>query len=528
MSEHETAKSQIAKSAGVVAFFTILSRITGLVRDIMTFHIFGATGLTDAFFAAFTIPNTMRRFVAEGALTISFIPVYTEVREQKGDAEAKRFYAATLGMLLIFLTVLTALGVLFAPQLVYAFASGFASDPTKMQVAGELTRVMFPYVFLISLVALAMGILNAHKHFAAPAFSQVMLNLGMIIFPYAFASYFVEPIYALAISVVIGGVLQLLSQIPALWSRRLLVWPSREFSLPAVKKLVRLMTPALFGLAVYQINIIVLRQLGSYLPDGQMSHYYNADRLMQFALGVFAFSIATAALPAMSGQTARGNKKALISTWNYSTRLTNYITVPAAFGLMAVGIPIVAFLYLHGKFTWRDVELTGYTTVAFAPGLIAVALSRTTVQAFYALEDMKSPVVIGAITVIANLLIGLWLIQYEVVGLATTLTLSSFLQTAMLLYWLRRRVGLLGGRLLVKSLLRQTALSIVVVTIAYYVALHGEWQKGPNFYNGVILFGAIFCAIGLYAGGSLLFHFDEAIPVRDAAVKKVNRLLRRR
>jgi putative peptidoglycan lipid II flippase len=381
--------SELTKHAGVVALFTTLSRIAGLARDVVTTHLFGANATMDAFNIAFTIPNTLRRFVAEGAMTVAFIPVYTEVRKHEGLEAAKRFYTSVLGLLTLLLIALVVLGILGASGLVYMFASGFAERPEQMALTVSLTRWMFGYVFFISLVALSMGVLNAHKHFAAPAFSPVLLNIAMIACSYGLYRYFEQPVYAMVSGVMLGGVVQLACQIPALARHGLLLRPTFEFNNPAIRKLGRILLPSIFGVAVYQINLMILRQLGSYLPAGQITCYSTADRLMQLALGIFAISIATATLPAMSEHAASGDPShhKLIHTWQFSTKLTNFITFPAAMGLTVIGLPIVSVLFFHGAYDWEATQLTAAATIAFAPGLVTVAFARTTVQAFYALKD---------------------------------------------------------------------------------------------------------------------------------------------
>lgn len=516
-----TVHGKIAGHAGVVAFFTTLSRIAGLVRDQVTLHVFGATATTDAFFVAFTIPNTLRRFVAEGALTISFIPVYSDVRRHEGEDEAKKFYASTLGLLLIVLTVLVILGIIFASSMVYAFASGFAQHPAQMAMATWLTQLMYPYIFFISLVALYMGVLNSHHHFAVPAASPILLNVAMVVCTLGFHSYFEEPILALALGVLIGGVLQLIVQFPVLYRYGLLIRPSFQFNTKPIRKLLHVLFPSVFGIAVYQINLLISRQLGSYLPAGQISYYYTADRLMQFALGIFAFSIATAALPAMSEQTSTGDIKGLVKTWGFSTRLTNFITVPAAFGLMAIGVPIVSVLYLHGQYNWHDVQVTAWATIAFAPGLIFVAMSRTTVQAFYAMKDMRTPVMVAIVCVIVNLICGIALLKYEVVGLAWSLTISSFVQTIMLIVWLRLKVGFLGARSLLISLIQQCIFSSLIAGIAWWICLSVDWSQSVNLYNVFVLFLAIIVAICLYVSVALLFKIEEAIMLKKMVIRKI-------
>ncbi len=509
----------IAQNASVIAFFTALSRVAGLVRDIVIFHVFGASAITDAFFVAFTIPNMLRRFVAEGALTVAFIPVYTEVRTNTGQKAATDFLKATLGFMLIVLSGLVLAGIFGAKYFVYGFASGFTNDPAKMALTIHLTQVLFSYVAFISLVALAMGALNAHRHFAAPAAAPILLNISIIFSTIFLANLFVQPIFAVAVGVVIGGIAQLILQGLFLARFNLLVWPKLDFSLAPFQKLMRLLIPSVFGVAVYQLNLVVLRQLGSYLPDGQISYYYNADRLMQFALGVFAISIATAALPSMSSQSARRDKTALLQTWAFSTRLTNFITIPAAFGLFAIAVPLVSVLYLHGKFNINDVMLTAYTTMAFAPGLIAVAITRTTIQAFFALEDMKTPVYVGILIVLMNIGVGLLLLRYQVVGLGATLSISSIAQTLVLILLLRRKLGHLGGGALLRSVVVQSSLALLAALAAYFVAMLGAWELELNVKNLGVLLLALGIGVTLYIGLALKLKLNEAQTVYQTIFK---------
>lgn len=499
---------KIVKRAGVVAFYTMLSRIAGLARDLVIVNLFGASGVTDAFFIAFTIPNMMRRFVAEGALTVAFVPVYTDVMVQQDKNAAREFFRATLGALLILLVILVMLGMLFAKPLVLAFASGFSDEPEKLALATDLTRWLFPYVFFISLVALCMGALNANKRFAAPAAAPIFLNLSMIACTLGLYSHFDQSIYALAVGVLLGGVIQLLLQVPAMRGIGLIVSPTMKWNTEPLKRLVRILIPALFGVAVYQLNLMVLRQLGSYLPAGQITHYYNADRLMQLALGVFAISIATAALPSMSKQRVHKNLDALSDTWFYTTRLTNFITIPAAIGLIGIAGPIASVLYFHGAYTQIDVDFTAMAAVGFAPGLVAIALTRTTVQAFYAFEDMKTPVYVGVATVIVNLFLGIALLNLEVFGLALTLSISSTLQAIALIFLLRKRLHL-RVRELMKSMFIQAILGLIAVAAACWTLSGGSWSLGPSLQNIALLGLGMAVAMLIYFAGAFVLRFDE-------------------
>lgn len=514
-------KGGIVRAAFVVGGLTLASRVAALVRDLAISHVFGATRLTDVFFMAFTIPNVLRRLVAEGGTTVAFIPVYTQVREKEGDETARRFLAATFGLALVGVLVMTILGILGAPALVWAFASGFADEPEAFALGVELTRWLFPYVYFISLVAIAMGALNAHGHFAAPAAAPVLLNAAMVGSMLLLRGVFEQPIYVLVVGVLVGGVLQLLAQLPALRAHGLLVVPSFDWKMPAVRRLLKVLAPALFGLGVYQVNILVLRQLASYLPEGHMTYYYNADRLTQFAFGVFGVAIATAALPTMSQHAARGEHEQLLSTWRQSVRLTNFVIIPSAAGLATIALPIVAVLYRHGAFTWADVEQTALATAAFCPWLVATSAVRSTTQVFYALEDLKTPVKVSAFTVVLTLAFGLALLGLGVAGLCLALSLASFVQLVVMTILLRKRVGRLGLVELARVSFRQAGLTAVAVLGAWLVSQLGVWEEGPSALNVVVLFGSIGVAIAVYALGAFGLRMEEATAV-------VNKLRRRR
>jgi len=301
------------------------------------------------------------------------------------------------------------------------------------------------------------------------------------------------------------------------------VWPSFQWNTKPVKKLVRIMFPALFGIAVYQLNLIILRQLGSYLPEGQISYYYNADRLMQLALGIFSISIATAALPMMSEQTARGDRQGLMRTWLFSTKLTNFITIPAAWGLTLIAIPIVSTLYLHGQYHWSDVQWTAYATMAFAPGLLSIAISRTTIQVFFALEDLRTPVIAGAITVAVNLILGILLLRFQVVGLALSLTISSWFQTIILVIWLKIRMGKLGFRSLASSMMRQTGLAAFSTSVAWLICLNADWSSGSTLWNAAILTLAMGSAMSLYGCGAILLKYEEGILLKGILLSRLKK-----
>ena len=348
--------NRIIKNAQTVSILTFLSRILGAGRDLVIANLFGAGWVTDAFVQAFTIPNILRRLTAEGAMHLAFIPIYTEIREGKNRDEAKKFAAKTLGLVIATTSILTGLGIIFSPQLVYILSAGFASNPEKFDLTVFLTRIMFPYLILVSLVSWSSGILNAEKRFAISAASPIFLNIGIILSAFIISPILNEPIIGIGIGVLLGGITQIIVQVPSLRKVGHFFTPSNFFNDPNIKNLLKLLGPSLLGLAVYQINIIVLRNLASFLPTGQVTHYYNASRLSEFTLGIFAFAITTASFPELSNHMAKGNWVKIRNTLRFTVSTTLLITLPACFGLAVAAKPIVSMLYFHGAFTWEDVE----------------------------------------------------------------------------------------------------------------------------------------------------------------------------
>lgn len=524
--EHE---GRITKNAGVLVALTTVSRVGGLIRETAISHFFGASGVTDVFYMAFTIPNVMRRLVAEGTLTAVVQPAYQTVRTRDGDAAARRFYASMLGFLLVAVAGMTALGVLGAPALVAAFASGFLDEPAKFALCVELTRWLFPVVIAMSLVGISMAVLNAHDVYAVPALAPIVLNVSMIAFTILGALTFPAEhrIMGAVVGVLVGGVLQVAVQLPALARRGLVVRPRLTMD-AEVKSALLKFVPGLFGLAVYQLNIIVLRQLASYLEERSVSYYNYADRLMELAIGIFAIAIAQGAFSTMNEQAASGRIEDLKGTWRFSMLLTSLIALPAALGLGAIAIPITSVLYLHGAFTWVDVQETAWAALAFAPGLVAMSGTRATAQVFYALGDQRTPVLVSAFVLVSNLLIGIALLQFGVTGLAFTLSLSSFIQTGLLVLLLRRKIGDLQTEKFVRPWFWQSLLSGIAVFAAYGIQFLGDWPRGLTLTNTLVLGAAVGAAVLLYGGGALLLKLEGVEQVADKVSRRLRRVFARR
>ncbi len=398
---------KITRAAGVVGFFTLLSRVFGLLRDIVIGYLFGARGPADAFFVAFRIPNLLRRLTAEGAFSVGFVPVFTDYLTNRTKEEALEVARLVFTFAALVLGVLTVLGILFASPLTYLFAPGFFANAEKFDLAVFLTRLMFPYVFFVSLVALAMGFLNSFRHFMAPALSPVLLNVSIIVCALMVTPMLSEPVVSLGYGVLLGGIIQLSLQIPFLSRYGLSFVPCFRFKHTALRRLVLLMGPAVLGAAVYQVNVLVSTVLASMLAEGSVSSLYYADRLLQFPLGIFAIAMGTAALPSFSSLAARKDFTALKDGLSYSLRLVNFITLPATLGLMVLSVPVFALLFQRGAFDAHTTMLAAQALVLFSLGLWGISGTKIVVPAFYALEDTKTPVTVALFTFALNFLLSL-------------------------------------------------------------------------------------------------------------------------
>lgn len=429
----------MARRASVVAFFTLLSRILGYARDAVLAQAFGAGVALDAFVAAQTIPNVFRRLVAEGTLMIAFVPLLMEERASRGLEGARGFIAGVLGILLPVLLVLTLAGVGAPGIFVEIFASGF--DEQRAELARTMTRIMMPYLFFVSLVAVAGGALNAFGTFGPPAAAPVFLNLAIIGAVLGFAAGMEAPILAAAWGVLAGGLLQLGLQVPFLVRRGIWVLPRWTPSDPAVRRLLARMLPAVFGVGVYQLNLVVIRQIASFLPEGQLSCYFIATRLEEFALGVFAVSISIAALPSLSEHAAQRDRSAFARTFRQAIQATHFVTIPSMVGLLTLTEPIVGTLFRYGAFTELDADLTVVLLRVMAFALVPIGVVRVLVPAYYAVGSTKLPVwaAFGSLATTTGLGILLGT-RFEIVGLCVATAAASVVQSSILVLWFRRRV----------------------------------------------------------------------------------------
>jgi len=497
----ESEKRSVGRAAGVVGFYTVLSRILGLIRDMVVAGYFGAGLTADAFFVAFRIPNLLRRFFAEGSLTIAFIPVFTEYLTRQSREDAMRLARAVLTLLSLVLVTVSILGILFSPWIVRIQAFGFGAHGLKYDLTVLLTRIMFPYILLVSLVAFFSGILNSMRHFAAPAASPIFLNVGIIGATLLLSPYCREPIIGVAIGVMIGGMLQLILQLPWALKKGISLMPLWMPGHPAVKRIGLLMLPAIFGSAIYQINQFVGTLLASFLPNGSVSWLYYADRLVEFPLGVFAIAISTAVLPSLSRQAAGKDMSEFKETLSYALRLTFFITIPSMVGLLVLGRPIIQLFFQRGAFDAYSTLMTDRALFFYSLGLWAFSGGRVMVSAFYALQDTRTPVLLAAIAMGANLLFSLLLMGPLLHGgLALSLSLSSSLQILLLVFFLRRKVGVLDTRSILISAFKSCIAAAIMglgLHLLNRVLLPQSAQTGAS-QLGLRLLALILAGQGIY------------------------------
>jgi len=518
-------KRNIARAAGILGGATMLSRIMGMVRDMVVSRLFGAGLATDAFFAAFQIPNMLRRFFAEGALTSAFVPTFSATLTRRGEEDARELANICFTLLTIVMALVTLAGIVFSPLIIGIMFPGFRAVAGKFELTVLLNRLMFPYIFLISLVALCMGILNTIRHFFTPAISTVFLNIAMILSALLLRGFFQVPIAALACGVLIGGVLQLLLQLPVLWLKGFPLRPRFVPDNPEVRRMALLMLPSVFGVGVYYLNITVSAILASLLPQGSVSYLYYAQRLFEFPQGIFTVSVAQAVLPSMSRQAAEGDLDGMKDSLNFGLRLTLFITIPAMTGLMICATPIFSLLFMGGAFDYAKAVNSAQALFYYSLGLSFVAITRVLAPAFYALGDTKTPVWTALIAFLLNFGFSLALMgPLRHGGLALATTLSACCNMLLLLWFLRRKIGRFGGRRIIATSLKSSCAAIFMAAAVNYVSHLTDWSlKGRTPVKALVLGAAVAAGIGVYAIIVRLLRSEEALELLTMVRRKLLR-----
>jgi len=504
--------SSIMRSFGIVALSTLCSRVLGLVRDVLMAAYFGAARTADVFYISFMIPNLFRRLVAEGALTISFIPVYTETMIHDGRDESLRLAQKVMTVQAIFMLVIISAGMIFSPQFMKLFF-GRNDSAEVLVLSVNLTRLMFPYLFFVGFVAFAMGYLNSHRHFFSPAIAPVLLNVGMITGIIYFSRFFKEPVYGVAAGVILGGILQLLIQIPYMIKEGFVFKISVDFKHPGIVKIFRMLTPALFGIAIYQINTLVSNMLATMIPEGSVSYIYYTNRLTELVLGVFIVSIGNVILPEMSRLTALDDSAKFKKLFSDSVSSALFLAVPATAALISAGIPIISVVFMHGKFNYNDVLLTYYSLVTASIGIIFVAALRITTPAFYAMKDTKTPVISAGISLIVNVAAGYVLMHTPLkhAGLTLANTLSAIVQMGILLAMLNKKTGGIDIKRILKSLFKFIIASAVMSIAVIWIGSIADWKGGSTLTKALCLTLIIFTGCGIYFSVCYILKSDEMI-----------------
>jgi putative peptidoglycan lipid II flippase len=504
-------KHKIARAAGIVSGATLLSRILGFIRDMIVAQYFGAGMSTDAFFVAFRIPNLLRRLVGEGSLTVSFIPVYSEYLHQRSQKECEELVHVSFSVLTVVLAGITVLGIAASPWIVKIIAHGFVQEPEKFQLTVLLNRLMFPYIFFIGLVALAMGVLNTWRHFAAPALAPIFLNLSIILCVLWFSQNLSLPILALAYGVLLGGILQLLFQIPFLRQKKISFRFLFNPSHPGLRRIATLMGPSVLGLGATQLNVIVSTLLASYLPEGSVSYLYYAGRLLEFPMGIFAIAIATAVLPSLSEQSAKQDMQGLKETLSFSLRLVFFVTLPAMAGLIVLRIPILNLLFQRGAFGMEQTAMTAQALFYYSLGLAAFAGVRIIVPVFYSLQDTRTPVRVALISLVANAGLGILLMMpLRHGGLALASSLAAGLNFSLLVYFLRKKIGPIGSSGILPSFLKSLAGAGIMGLMAFAIIPQAPWRtSGVTGEKISLLLGAMVLGVLIYALSCYLFKSEE-------------------
>ncbi len=462
----------MAHSAGKVAAATALSRVLGLIREQVVAFFFGAGMLTDAFVAAFRIPNLLRDLFAEGALSSAFVPVFKDKLVKSGRREAFYLASLTISALIIIVGLVVALGILLAPSIVYITAKGFVSDPAKFDLTVTMTRLMFVYLLMVSISAVFMGILNSHGRFGIPALSPAMFNLGMILTPIFLHNYFNAPIYTLALGVLIGGIGQMVFQLPTLFRIGYHFHFVIDFADEGLRRMGRLISPMILGLSASRINIMINTLLASLILEGAMSYLNFAYRLMHFPLGVFAVALGTVTLPKAAGEVARNQHEKLAGTFHEAIGLTLLMVIPSAVYLAGFGEDLVRLIFQRGAFTNEATVQTARALFFYSFGLIGFAGVRVAAPIFYALGDAKRPMQYSILAVAVNISLNFAFIPlWGFAGLAAATSAGGLVNLVMLVFNLRKKVsGIRMGAIIYKAILM-----VLAAVLAYYVTRWADW-----------------------------------------------------
>ncbi|TWI54321.1 putative peptidoglycan lipid II flippase [Pseudomonas duriflava] len=499
----------LLKSLAAVSSMTLVSRVLGFIRDTIIARIFGAGMVTDAFFVAFKLPNLLRRIFAEGAFSQAFVPILAEYKSKQGDEATRVFIAYVSGLLTLVLAVVTVLGMLAAPWIIWITAPGFTDTPEKYELTTALLRVTFPYILLISLSSLAGAVLNTWNRFSVPAFVPTLLNLSMIFFAVFLTPYFHPPIMVLGWAVLAGGLLQFLYQLPHLKRIGMLVLPRLNLRDSGVWRVLRQMVPAIVGVSVSQISLIINTIFASFLAAGSVSWMYYADRLMELPSGVLGVAIGTILLPALAKTHAQNDRYEYSRLMDWGLRLCFLLVLPCALALAILSEPLTVALFQYGKFTAHDAQMTQHALIAYSIGLIGIILVKVLAPGFYARQNIKTPVRIAMFTLVMTQAMNLaFIYPLKHVGLALSIGLAACLN-AGLLYWQLRKHKLFEpqpgwGSFLFKLVIAVGVMSSVLLACMQVMP---DWSVGDMPMRFLRLGAVVAAGLVAYFGTLALFGF---------------------
>jgi putative peptidoglycan lipid II flippase len=509
----------LLRAMATISGMTLISRILGFVRDAVIARSFGAGLETDAFFVAFRIPNLLRRLFAEGAFSQAFVPILAEYRTRNGTAETKLLVDRVATLLTLALFVATALGIAIAPVIVYVSAPGFSATAEKFDLTVAMLRVTFPYILFISLVSLAAGILNTWSRFAVPAFTPTLLNVAFIVGALFLSPYFDPPVMVLAWAVFAGGVLQLALQVPYLARLGMLPRPRLALADPGVRRVLLLMGPAVIGVSVGQISLLLNTIFASFLQTGSVSWLYYADRLMEFPTGLLGVALGTILLPSLAKFHSESAREAYSKLLDWGLRLTFLLAVPAAAALAVLATPLIATLFLHGRFDATDLAMTRQALVAYSAGLLGLILVKVLAPGFYARQNIRTPVQIALVTLAATQAMNAaFILPLRHAGLALAIALGACLNATLLYRGLRRRaiyVPEAGWR----AFLAKVAVATALMAAALWAAMGpvAWWTIAALHLRAAALVGLVALGALVYFGCLWALGFRPRDFMRDAA-----------
>ncbi|WP_159674635.1 murein biosynthesis integral membrane protein MurJ [Andreprevotia sp. IGB-42] len=509
----------LLRSLAAVSSMTLVSRILGFAREAIVARYFGASVATDAFFTAFRLPNLLRRIFAEGAFSQAFVPILAEYKTQQGEEATRTFIAYVSGMLTLILALVTLLGVLAAPVLVWITASGFRDDPARFDLTAHMLRIVFPYIFLISLSSLAGAVLNTWNRFSVPAFVPTLLNVSMIVFALFVSPYCNPPIMALAWGVLAGGILQLAWQLPYLKQIGMLVLPRLRWKDAGVWRVMRQMGPAILGVSVAQISLLINLSFASYLPAGSISWMNYADRLMEFPNGLLGVALGTILLPSLSKTFANKDHAEYSRLLDWGLRLCLMMALPASAALAILSGPLIASLLQYGAFHTDDTLKTQYALLAYTVGLSGFLLVKVLAPGFYARQNLRTPVKIAIFTLVLTQLMNLAFIgPLKHAGLALSIGLASC-ANAGLLYWKLRKQGVFQPQPGWTPFLLKLVVAVVVMSAVLFGILHvmPAWDQGLMVMRLLRLAVVVAAGLAAYFGTLFALGFRLADFSRRAA-----------